>query len=119
MENTNHNSWLDIKANIQELIIRDRLADGDELPSVRAVVNEWRAHHTTVRKAYDALAAEGIIMKRSGQRPIVAKDAAEKIRLSQRREFLELELPKLLMRMKELDLAWADLPALASYADSR
>lgn len=107
------NSWKDVHADICRQIMAGEIVEGGELPSVRGLAAEKRAHHSTIRKAYDTLCADGIIAKRVGKSPIVARDGRERLRAKERRQFRELELPSLLRRMEQLDFDWDDLKAMA------
>lgn len=108
------NSWRGLKDDLCGEIESGRLGVGDELPSVRSTVAKYGAHHSTVRKAFDELAAQGLITKRKGKCPVVVEGAVEKIRTAQMREFLEVELPNFRARMEALELNWEQLERLSA-----
>lgn len=108
-----NNNWEEIKSDICSMISDGRLASGDDLPSVRSLVKERNAHHSTVRKAYDAMASEGLIEKRKNQCAIVTKNAADILRQTDRRRFLEADLPAFQSIMKRLNVTWKDLEVIS------
>lgn len=116
MSGANFNSWLDIRAGLCDAIVAGQLSPGDELPSVRMLVACKKAHQSTVRKALDDMAAEGLIIKREGRSPVVAEHAAETVLQARRRYFLEVELPAFRKRMVAMDVTWADLQTLDNCA---
>lgn len=56
-----------IVTQVRALILQGSLADGDALPSVRALAKELKISALTVKKAYDALEAEGLVMTVHGK----------------------------------------------------
>lgn len=113
MGDKKQNSWRELKEELCQPICTGALAAGEALPSIRSLVASKGAHHSTVRKAYDEMLSDGLIEKRKGLSPIVAKDAAAKLQQAKRREFLEIELPRFRKLMESLDLTWSDLENLS------
>jgi len=58
---------------LRELIFSGRLADGERMPSTRALADELGLSRTTVVAVYDQLAAEGLIETRRGAGAFVAR----------------------------------------------
>ena len=112
MARVDFNSWSEIRRDLCDAIVEGRLLPGDELPSVRQLVACKKAHHSTVRKALDDMAADGLITKRTAQPPVVTELAAEQILQAQRRYFLEVELPAFRERMIAMSVSWSDLQSL-------
>lgn len=85
-------------------ILCGEFADGDELPSVRSMSRQMRAHHETIRKAYDSLAGLGVVVKYPRQAACVAEGASEKLRQVELAAFKTEELPAIAERMRLLGL---------------
>jgi GntR family transcriptional regulator len=100
-----------------ESILTGEYAEGDELPSVRSLSTKLGAYHATIRKAYDDLAADGVISKRTGQPAVVAAGARERLNSLERDRFFANELPSFQARMKLLGLDWDDLRERAELHD--
>ncbi len=94
---------------IAERIIAGRYADGDTLPSVRAFAAEQGANPLTVAKAYQTFQDQGLVVVRRGVGMFVAPGAAEKLRNSERREFLEQRWPAIAAQMRRLGLDVEDV----------
>lgn len=109
----NGNSWVDIRQMLVIYILRGDYRDGAELPSVRHLVKELSAHHSTITRAYTALAHEGVIERRVGAAPVVVVGGVARLREIELGSFQACELPKLLANMEMLGLDWRELIALA------
>ena len=94
-------------------IIAGRYADGDPLPSVRALAAEQGANPLTVAKAYQGFQDEGFIIVKRGVGMFVAPGAAAKLRNAQRNDFISNEWPAVRERMARLGIDPADLLARA------
>ncbi len=62
---------------VQRLVASGQLAQGADLPSVRAVALQHAINPMTVSKAYSLLEAQGILERRRGVGMVVASQAAE------------------------------------------
>lgn len=113
-ERTVENSWTEIRRALATSILSGEYPEGTDLPSVRGLVKRLGAHHSTVTRAYNSLAVEGVIEKRAGAPPVVAQGGVAKLQKLERAAFASIELPKLLAAMAMLNLSWADIMALAS-----
>jgi DNA-binding transcriptional regulator YhcF (GntR family) len=51
---------------IKRLLVTKRLKPGDKLPSVRSLAEQLQRNATTVRRIFDQLAKEGIVVQRHG-----------------------------------------------------
>jgi GntR family transcriptional regulator len=51
---------------IKRLVVTKRLKPGDKLPSVRTLAEQLQLNATTVRRIFDQLAKEGVVVQRHG-----------------------------------------------------
>lgn len=105
--------YVRIREVIADEIIAGRYADGDPLPSVRALAAEQGANPLTVAKAYQGFQDEGFIIVKRGVGMFVAPGAAAKLRNAQRNDFISNEWPAVRERMARLGIDPADLLARA------
>ena len=89
---------------IADAILAGRFADGDPLPSVRALAAEEGANPLTVAKAYQGFQDEGLIVVKRGVGMFVAPGARARLRESERAVFVREEWPLIRERMKRLGL---------------
>jgi GntR family transcriptional regulator len=89
---------------IADAILAGRFADGDPLPSVRALAAEEGANPLTVAKAYQGFQDEGLIVVKRGVGMFVAPGARARLRESERTVFVREEWPLIRQRMKRLGL---------------
>ena len=71
-------------------IVEGTLQENDALPSVRALAKELRISALTVKKAYDALEAEGFIVTVHGKGSYIAGTDRSLVQKARRREVEEL-----------------------------
>ena len=109
MRDDNRPVYLKLRDLIAAAIIEGRYREGDMLPSVRAFAAEQGANPLTVAKAYQQFQADGLVRVQRGVGMFVAEGAAERLRDSERRRFLEEEWPEIHTRMERLGLTPADL----------
>ena len=62
---------------VKQLILTDRLAEHDPLPSVRSLAKDLRISALTVKKAYDTLEEAGFIVTVHGKGSFVASTNRE------------------------------------------
>jgi GntR family transcriptional regulator len=86
------------------MILDGTLAEGDALPSVRAVAADLQLNPITVSKSYQALVDEGLVEKRRGLGMFVCEGARQQLIASERKRFLKTEWPATLKRIQQLDL---------------
>ena len=103
--------YLRLRDVIVDAILDGIYRDGDPLPSVRAFAAEQGANPLTVAKAYQSFQDEGLVIVRRGIGMFVARGAAEKLRTSQRRQFLTDQWPRIAATIRRLDLHVEDLVA--------
>ena len=101
--------YLKLRDLIAAAIIEGRYGEGDMLPSVRAFAAEQGANPLTVAKAYQQFQNDGLVRVQRGVGMFVAQGAAERLRQSERRRFLEEEWPSVRSRMERLGIAASDL----------
>ncbi len=97
------------------MILDGTLAEGDALPSVRAVAADLQLNPITVSKSYQALVDEGLVEKRRGLGMFVCEGARQQLIASERKRFLKTEWPATLKRIQQLDL---DVHALLQAIES-
>jgi GntR family transcriptional regulator len=94
---------------IADAILAGKYADGDPLPSVRALAAEEQANPLTVAKAYQGFQDEGLIVVKRGVGMFVAPGARVRLSDSERSRFLNEEWPEIRARMRRLDIDPAEL----------
>ena len=80
-----------IKEQIRKQIMSGTLVSGDMMPSIRVLAKDLGVGIITVRRAYDDLCGEGILISLQGRGVFVAEidtDKAKKIRIKKLRETL-------------------------------
>jgi GntR family transcriptional regulator len=94
---------------IADAILTGKYADGDPLPSVRALAAEEQANPLTVAKAYQGFQDEGLIVVKRGVGMFVAPGARARLGESERSRFLKEEWPQIRARMSRLGIDLAGL----------
>ena len=79
-----------ITSQIKAAILSGELAEGEQLPSIRALANSLRVSAITTKRAYADLEADGFIETVQGKGSFVAGGNAELIREEQLRQVEEL-----------------------------
>ncbi len=93
---------------IRYLIAAGQLSVGDELPPIRALAEQLSITPNTVAKAYDALEAEGLVIKRQGAGSYVA-ELASPLKKSEQRRLLTERADALLAEAKQLNFGYQEL----------
>ncbi len=101
--------YLKLRDQIAAAIIEGDYAEGEMLPSVRAFAAEQGANPLTVAKAYQQFQTDGLVEVQRGVGMYVVPGAADKLRRSERDQFLAEEWPELQARMQRLGIDTADL----------
>ena len=101
--------YLKLRDQIAAAIIEGVYAEGDMLPSVRALAAERGANPLTVAKAYQQFQNDGLVEVQRGVGMYVVRGAAERLRQSEREQFLSQEWPELRARMARLGIDPAKL----------
>src|SRR5215218_9750970 len=89
---------------IADAIMAGKYADGEALPSVRALAAEEQANPLTVAKAYQGFQDEGLIIVKRGVGMFVAPGARARLRESERNRFVNQEWPHIRARMDRLGI---------------
>ena len=101
--------YLKLRDLVAAAIMDGTFAEGDRLPSVRALAAEQGANPLTVAKAYQQFQIDGLVIVQRGVGMLVAPGAAERLRSSERARFLRDEWPGLRARLDRLGIALAEL----------
>lgn len=101
--------YLKLRDQIAAAIIEGAYAEGEMLPSVRALAAEQGANPLTVAKAYQQFQNDGLVEVQRGVGMYVVEGAAEQLRKREREAFLTEEWPEIRERMMRLGLTPADL----------
>ena len=109
MTNQSKPVYLKLRDQIAAAIIDGRYAEGEMLPSVRALAAEQGANPLTVAKAYQQFQNDNLVEVQRGVGMYVAKGAASILRRREREAFLNEEWPELRERMERLGIAPAEL----------
>lgn len=104
--------YLRLRDRISDSILDGRYRDGDPLPSVRAFAAEQGANPLTVAKAYQSFQEDGLVTVRRGVGMFVADGATERLRRTERKQFVEQDWPVIAARIRRLRLDARDLPGL-------
>ena len=107
--------YVRLRETIADAILAGRYADGDPLPSVRALAAEQQANPLTVAKAYQGFQDEGLIVVKRGVGMFVAPGARARLGDSERSRFLKEEWPEI----RRADAApRASIPPICSSANA-
>jgi GntR family transcriptional regulator len=96
--------YLRLRDSIAAMILDGRVGDGDPLPSVRSLAAEHGANPLTVAKAYQTFQDEGLVVVKRGVGMFVAEDAAERLRRTERDDFLNHRWPAVVAQIRRLGL---------------
>ncbi len=101
--------YLRLRDEIAAAIIDGRYAEGAMLPSVRALAAEQGANPLTVAKAYHQFQTDDLIQVQRGVGMFVCHGAAERLRRTERENFLKNEWPELRARLARLGVNPSEL----------
>ena len=101
--------YLKLRGLIAAAILDGRYREGAMLPSVRALAAEQGANPLTVAKAYQQFQQDGLVEVQRGVGMYVVEGATERLRVAERRHFIEEEWPAIRDRIDRLGLDMADL----------
>ena len=102
--------YLQIMRYIKQGLASGIIADGEELPSRRALSAYLTVNPNTVQKAYRLLEEEGLVQSHAGAKSFVC--ATERQRAALRRELTEDELRGMVRNMKGMGLTAKEAAAL-------
>lgn len=80
-------------------------AEGDAMPSVRALAGRYLLNPLTVNRALQALGEAGLLENRRGVGLYVTSGARDRLKATERARFLEEEWPRLRDRLRRLGIA--------------
>jgi GntR family transcriptional regulator len=101
--------YIRLRATIAAGILRGEYRAGDQLPSVRALAAEHGANPLTVAKAYQSFQDDGYVEVRRGVGMFVLPGAAERLRVAERRRFVDAQWPRIREHIDLLGLDAAEL----------
>ncbi|MEO0641943.1 MAG: GntR family transcriptional regulator [Pseudomonadota bacterium] len=96
--------YLKLRDQIAAAIIEGVYAEGEMLPSVRALAAQQGANPLTVAKAYQQFQNDGLVEVQRGVGMFVVKGAAETLKARERDQFVREEWPEIQARMERLGL---------------
>ena len=109
--NDNQPIYRQIRDRVVAMILDGMVADGDPLPSVRAVAAESRVNPLTVLKGYQQLADEQLVETRRGRGMFVIEGARARLLAGERQRFLSEEWPAVAATIRRLGLDARELLA--------
>jgi len=83
-----------IQEQIKELVLTGKLSPGEQLPSIRLMAKDLKVGVITVKRAYEELEREGIVVNLQGRGCFVAEIDAQRIK--------EIHLDQLAERLQEI-----------------
>ena len=101
--------YLRLRDRIGAMILDGKVGDGDPLPSVRSLAAECGANPLTVAKAYQSFQDHGYVEVRRGVGMFVLAGAAERLRVTERAQFVGEHWPRIRGYIDLLGLDAADL----------
>jgi len=96
--------YLQIKEEIEEAIIAKRIAEGEQIQSIRALSTEYRVNPITISKAFAELEASHIIFKKRGLGFFVQEGARSMLIREKRYEFIQQDLKAIVNKAKIVDI---------------
>ena len=102
--NDNQPIYRQLAQRVQDSILEGALAEEHPLPSVRNLAADMQLNPITVSRAYQLLVDEGLVEKRRGLGMFVRPGARKRLVRLQQEQFLQQEWPRLLERIRQLDL---------------
>ena len=94
--------YLKLRDQIAAAIIEGEYSEGEMLPSVRAFAAAQGANPLTVAKAYQQFQSDGLVEVQRGVGMYVVRGAAEKLRRSERDQFITEEWPEIRSRIESV-----------------
>ena len=96
---------------VKYLIASGRLVAGEELPAIRTLAEQVLVTPNTIVKAYDALEAEGLIVKRQGAGTFVA-ELTSRLTRKEQRKILTQRADALLVEANQMDFSFDEVMEL-------
>ncbi len=98
-----------LRDRVVAMILDGVLNEGDPLPSVRTVAQEYRVNPITVLKGYQQLVDEQLVESRRGRGMFINTGARNLLLQGERQKFLNEEWPKIFATIQRLGLEPGDL----------
>lgn len=112
--NNNTPIYRQLKDRIVAMLLDGLLKPGDPLPSVRQIAADFQLNPITVSRAYQELADATLVEKRRGIGMYVTDGAREKLIVSERERFLQVEWPQMVDRIRRLGMNTEELLSAAN-----
>ena len=100
-----------IKDQIKDAILKEELAEGDALPSIRAFADTLKVSVLTIRRVYEELEQEGFIVSQVGIGTFVSTSNLELLRDSKRR-LVEQKMLDMIQTAKSLKISKEELNSM-------
>ena len=100
-----------IKDQIKDAVLREELAGGDALPSIRAFANDLKVSVLTIRRVYEQFEQEGFVSSQVGVGTFVSTSNPELLRDSKRR-LVEKKMLDMIQTAKSLRISKEELNAM-------
>ncbi len=107
--NDNQPIYRQLRDRVVAMILEGVLNDGDVLPSVRNVAQEYRLNPLTVLKGYQELVDEGLVEKKRGRGMFVLEGARAQLLKDERERFIQEEWPRIHATIERLGLSADEL----------
>lgn len=101
--------YLQLKSLITDQILDGIIKEGDAIPSIRALSQDFSVNHLTVAKAINPLVDAGILEKRRGLGMFVKKDAVKQLQHNLKQEFLSCDWPRIAKKLRQLNISLEEL----------
>lgn len=98
-----------LRDRVVAMILDGVLNEGDPLPSVRTVAQEYRVNPLTVLKGYQQLVDEQLVESRRGRGMFINTGARNLLLQGERQKFLNDEWPKIIATIQRLGLEPGEL----------
>jgi GntR family transcriptional regulator len=98
-----------LRDRVVAMILDGVLNEGDPLPSVRTVAQEYRVNPLTVLKGYQQLVDEQLVESRRGRGMFINTGARNLLLQGERQKFLNEEWPKIIATIQRLGLEPGEL----------
>lgn len=109
ISNTSKNPiYQQIVDQIKELILKDKLKQGDPLPSIRGLARDLKVSVITTKRAYEELEKEGLIETVQGKGSFVARINREIIR-EKKLKLVEDKMIEVIHMSRELKFSYEEL----------
>ncbi|WP_319534762.1 GntR family transcriptional regulator [uncultured Vibrio sp.] len=94
---------------LTQQILQETWKEGEALPSVRRVAADMKINHLTVMKGYQLLVEQGVVEKKPGQGMFVSTGAKQRLLATEKKRFLNEQIPQIAETLKHLDMSLDEL----------